>query len=278
MYFLIYPLSLLPLRLLYVLADGIAFLMYRVVGYRRQVVMDNLLRAFPEKSEAERRDIARRFYRNLADSFVETVKCLSASRSFLDRHFRSDYTLLHQLHSEGRKCQLYTGHLFNWEMGNLAFAQNLRQKLLTVYMPVSSKGVDRFFLKLRSRTGAALLAATDLRRALLRYRNEPTILVLVSDQSPAHPDGGYAVPFFSTPTYFLKAPENGARIGNVPVIFLQTRKLRRGYYEARFHLETDAPAALPKGELTARYARFLEGCIREQPELWLWSHRRWKLS
>ena len=277
-YGFLYLLSLLPLRVLFLLSDVAFVVLYYLVGYRKKVVLSNLAIAFPEKTEADRKGIARRFYRNFTDNFIETIKLLSASPAFINRHCTSDYSVFEKLHQQGKKCQVHLGHTFNWEMGNLAVASNVPQKMLTVYMPIENKVFERLFLKLRSATGAALLPATKIRSAILPWRNTPYLLALVSDQSPAEPRNAYWVTYFNRPTAFLRAPENGARVGNLPVVFCFITKKKRGYYELLFDLVEEDPAMLPKGELTKKYAASLEKFIRQHPDTYLWSHRRWKLA
>jgi KDO2-lipid IV(A) lauroyltransferase len=275
-YGLLYALSLLPLRVLYLLSDFFYVLIYYVAGYRKKVVMHNLSIAFPEKTETEKKVIARRFYRNFTDFFVETIKLFSASDQFINTHYVADYSIFNSIEAQGKKCQVHLGHNFNWEMGYLSAISHIRQKALGVYMPLSSKTFDRLFIKLRGRKGGYLLPATNMRRAILPFRNDNYALLLIADQSPAGPEMGIWVNFFNRPTPFLSAPENGARVANLPVLFCHLTKVKRGYYQGHFLLATENPAALPKGELTRMYARFLEEKMKAQPENWLWSHRRWK--
>jgi KDO2-lipid IV(A) lauroyltransferase len=275
-YGLLYLLSLLPLRVLFLFSDFAFFILYYLVGYRKNVVMSNLAIAFPQKPEEERRQIAKEFYKRFTDNFIETIKLLSAGKGYINKHFTGDYSLFRQMNEQGSKSQVHLGHTFNWEFANLAVAANIPQQLLTVYMPIENKIFERFFLKLRTVTGAAMLPATKIRSAILPWRNTLYTLALVADQNPGIPGNAYWVPFFGRPTPFLRAPENGARVGNLPVIFAYFIRKKRGYYEAVFELAETNPASLPKGELTKRYAASLENFIREYPATYLWSHRRWK--
>jgi Kdo2-lipid IVA lauroyltransferase/acyltransferase len=143
-------------------------------------------------------------------------------------------------------------------------------------MPLENKIFDRIFLQFRAKTGSIMLSATDMRNAILPWRGEQYVLGLIADQNPAWPSNAYWINFFGRPTPFLRAPENGARIGNLPVIFSHFTKLKRGYYEGSFIIGEDDPASLEKGELTKKYVRYLEDVITKHPEMWLWSHRRWK--
>ena len=278
-YGLMYAMSLLPMWLLYRFSDGLALLLYGVIRYRRSVVLSNLRIAFPEKTEAGRLRIARKFYRNFTDNFIETLKLLSASRSFLEQRLVLDNPeLLDYYYDQGRKIQLHLGHLFNWEIANVAIPLRTRYTFLVAYMPVENKVFERLFLHLRSRTGSVPLPATRMQRAILPYRNMLYMLALVADQSPGGPENSYWLNFFGRPTPFIRGAERGARIGDIPAVFVRIYQRSRGHY--RVHLTTLAehPGELPEGELTRRYRTMLEAAIRLQPESWLWSHKRWKYS
>ena len=283
MYYLIYGFlylfSLLPMWFLYGLSDGVAFLFYAVIRYRRSVVLSNLRIAFPEKTETERLRIARRFYRNFTDNFIETIKLLSASEAFLQKRLVLDNPeLLDHYYDQGRKLQVHLGHLFNWEVGNVAMASRTRYTWIVAYMPVENKAVERLFLRLRGRTGAVLLPATRMQREILPYRHVQYMLALVADQSPGGPENSYWLNFFGRPTPFVRGPERGARIGDIPVVFVRFYKVKRGHYHVQLTTIADHPRQLPEGELTRRYRALLEDAIRQQPDGWLWSHKRWKFG
>jgi KDO2-lipid IV(A) lauroyltransferase len=273
----LYLLSLLPLRVLYLFSTFAYLVLYYVVSYRRKVVKDNLAIAFPEKTEAERNAIAKAFYKNFADSFIENIKAFSASEAFIRKHFRGDFSVFDSLHQKGvQKIQLHSGHYFNWEYANLSVPLHLVYPFLGVYMPISNKAFDRIFYKLRIKTGAKLLSAINIRAEILPFRKEKYVLGLIADQNPGDPRNAYWVDFFNRPTPFLRAPENGARRGNIPVVFCYFIKEKRGHYKIFFHLAEEMPSTTKVGELTKKYASFLQGSIEQQPENWLWSHRRWK--
>ncbi|HEV8284790.1 MAG TPA: lysophospholipid acyltransferase family protein [Chitinophagaceae bacterium] len=275
-YGLLYTISLLPLRVLYLISDFAYFLLYYIIGYRKQVVFSNLKQAFPEKSEEERKKIAKKFYRNFTDNFIEFIKLISASTDYINKHFYGDYSLLNVLNNQGKRGQILLAHNFNWEWGCLAVASKVKQLFLVVYMPIGSKPIDKLFMKIRSKTGAILLPATDMRNAIIPYRNKLYLLILVADQNPGNPKSALWYNFFGKPTPFVKAPESGARRGNAPVLFTKFIKERRGYYKVFFEMGEENPAALNEGELTRKYVDYLHDFISEYPEMWLWSHRRWK--
>jgi KDO2-lipid IV(A) lauroyltransferase len=277
-YGLLYVISLLPLRVLYLLSDFFYVIIFYIAGYRKKVVMGNLEIAFPDKSQEERHRIAKKFYHNLTDSFIEMIKLVSAGKKFANRHFKADYSVFETLYAQGKKCQVHLGHNFNWEIGNLAIATQIPQKYLVVYMPFGNKAIEKIFYKMRTKTGAILLPATEMRTAILPWRGENYALILVADQSPPFPKNGIWTNFFGRPTPFVRGPENGARIADIPVVFCHFTKKKRGYYEGHFTLACEHPGQLEKGALTKIYARFLEEKMAEQPDIWLWSHKRWKWS
>lgn len=280
MYYLIYGplflLSLLPLRVLYVLSDIISFLLFRVFGYRRNVINGNLLIAFPEKSIEERNSIKRKFHRNFTDSFIETIKCLSASKAFYDKHCKADFSLFDQFASENISCQMHACHQFNWEWINLHWSLHLKQPLVIVYMPITSKPLDRLFYTFRTKYGTHMLSATEARKAFVAWRNKTHALALVADQKPAAPKYAYWLNFFSKPTPFVIGPEKNAIGKKCPVIFGRASKPARGKYEATLVLACKDASLLKPGELTVMYRDFIEEAIRQSPDMYLWSHKRFK--
>lgn len=275
-YGILYCVSLLPIQILYLLSDLAYVGIYHIAGYRKSVVRQNLLIAFPEKTTAERKRIEKRFYKNFIDNFIETLKLLSGGSRFAAKHFRADPALMQQLYTQGRSCQFYLGHNFNWELANIAVSAYSSHTKLMVYLPVKNQMFDRIMLQLRSSSGNKLLPATDMRAAMMPYRRHIYLLALIADQAPGNPNKAYWLNFFGQPTPFVRGPETGATTANLAVLFAQIYKTRRGHYELKYELCTENATTLPKGELTRRYVRYLEKVIREHPEMWLWSHRRWK--
>jgi KDO2-lipid IV(A) lauroyltransferase len=280
MYYLIYgflyAISLLPLKVLYLVSDFFYVLVYYVLGYRKKIVLRNLSIAFPEKSEEEKKEIAKKFYRNFTDTFIETIKFISAGKKFYTKHFTGDMSVLDELYIKGKKCQVHLGHNFNWELANIGVGLNTKYLMLIVYMPINNNAIDRLFKKIRGKWGSELLPATKMSTAMIPYRNQQYLLALVADQNPGNPSKAYWLNFFGRPTPFVKGPEKGARANDTAVVFAHFTKKKRGVYEVHFELATEEPLSMPETELTKIYIHHLESVIRQQPEMWLWSHRRWK--
>jgi len=275
-YGLLWMLSLLPLRVLYLLSDAFYGLVFYVFKYRRDVVMHNLQIAFPEKTELERIVISKKFYHNLIDTFIETIKMISVSDTWLEKRFSANWELINDLKKTGKSVQLQLGHNFNWEWGNAVLTKKINFKMLAVYMPFSNKIFERLFYKLRTRCGAIFLRATSMRVDFLPYRNTQYVLGLVADQNPGHPNSAWWVNFFGKPTPFLKGPAKGAILNDTAVVYAFIHKPRRGYYRAEFFLAEQNPVDCSEQELTKKFVHYMEEIIRSHPDMWLWSHRRWK--
>ena len=274
----LYMVSLLPFFILYVIADFFFLITYYVIGYRREIVMNNLRNSFPEKSKKELRSIARRFYRNFMDNWMETIKLLSVSKKTLNKRIHGNFEIFHQLYKTGKAVQVNLGHFFNWEIMTLHTGINQPYTFLTVYLPLNSKVADRLINYLRARWGNPQLPASEITKSIIPWRNKQFLLALGADQSPPEEDDGYWLYFLNQPAVFLKGPEKFARLLNIPVVMMTTTRPRRGHYHFDYFLLAENPKNLPNGELIRRYVQHLEENIRQEPELYLWSHRRWKYS
>lgn len=284
-YYIIYSIwyvfSLLPLRVLYVLSDGIFLLLYRCVGYRIKVVRKNLSDSFPEKTEQERRQIERGFYHFLCDYFVETLKLMTMSRNQLRRRMVfKGVEAVNEAIEQGQSCAVYLGHYCNWEwVTSLPLWVTPKAQCGQIYHPLENKEMDKLFIDLRERLGGVCIPMTETLRYLVRLRaeNKPTIIGYIADQVPFWRNMHHWRTFLSHPdTPVLSGSENIARRMKNAVFYLDIRRLRRGYYEAEFKPITREPQSLPEFQITDAYFEFLEQSIRRAPEFWLWSHNRWK--
>ena len=266
------------MRILYIISDGFYLIVYYMLGYRKKVVMKNLETAFPEKSNAERVKIAKAFYHNLLDSFIETIKLVSASKRFLEKRVSANFEVLDPLFKTGKSCQVHLGHTFNWEWGHHVLGFHTKYQVLVVYMPLTNAVLEKIMYDLRVRHGNKFISARDMSKSMETFKDTQYLLGLVADQSPGNLNNAYWTNFFDRPTAFVSGPEKGARTGNLPVLFASIVKPKRGYYHSVLELVCEDPSALKEGELTLIYARYMEKVIRTNPEMWLWSHRRWKHS
>lgn len=276
LYALFYLLSLLPMFILYGIADLFYLILFYVVGYRKDVVMNNLRIAFPEKTDAELKGIRRKFFRNFMHTWIETIKFISLSKKGFDRMITADYSVLHELYKKHDRVTMIAGHFMNWELNNFNLPMHQPYPFLAVYMPLSSKPMNDLFLKLRSRLGSNLLRAGEMRTEMMPWRNKRYMIGLGADQTPGNPTSGIWLNFFGRPTPFVTGPEKNARIGKTPVVMSWIVKTGLGRYTMHFELLFEDVADLPPNQIIRTYAKALEGRIRQQPENYLWTHKRWK--
>ena len=273
-----YVITLLPLRVLYLFSDIFFVILYYVIGYRRKVVATNLRNSFPEKSEAERKIIERRFYRHLADLFVETLKATHLSAGQISKRFKvRDWTLAERLCREGKDAVFVCSHYNNWEWLSSAILES-PYKGFTVYKPLKNKYFDRFMTNLRTKYGVFASPMQQILRDLVtfRKRNIRTGTAFIADQTPTLNENVYWTTFLNQDTDFYRGPEKVAIMLDTAVFYLNVIKVKRGYYEVDIKLITEHPRAEAPDFITSRTVGMLEEIIRGKPEYWLWSHRRWK--
>jgi len=282
MYYVVYPLlylaSLLPFFILYAISDFAAFLLGRVIKYRRDIILGNLQIAFPEKTEVERKKIARKFYQYFTDTFIETLKMISISKKTLLKRNTTDYEMLDELVAKGYNINILAGHQFNWEYGSLLYSQHFKIPMVAIYIPISNKIFSRIFFNFRTRYGAIFISAADFKSKMHDVFTKQYIIALGADQNPSDPSNAYWVNFFGRPTPFVTGPEKGAIKNNAAVVYFGFRKIKRGYYHFEAKLLAERGADTKTGELTCLYKDALENAIRTDPPNYLWSHRRFKFE
>lgn len=275
-YFLLYAISLLPSFVLYGISDFAAFVLYRLVGYRKQVVMHNLQICFPELSENERKKIAAKFYRNLTDTFIETIQLLSISEKKFHQMASIDLAEAISIANTGRSVQFMAGHQFNWELANWLIAEKMPIPFVGVYMKIKSQPINKIFYDLRARKGTVLVAATEFRNKMHQLVNTQYSIGLAADQNPGNHSMSNWLYYFGRPTPFISGPDKAAIRNQCAVVFIKMIKLKRGRYRFEACLLAEKGEALQEGELTRRYRDMLEKLIKANPDNYLWSHRRWK--
>lgn len=273
---LLFPLSLLPLPVLYLLSDIGFMVLFYVVRYRRRVVESNLRHAFPDKSLRELRWISRQFYRRFCDQWIETIKLLSIPRQELNRRVTGNWEVFRTLNDAGKNTYALLGHCFNWEWANVACSWNCPQTFAGVYLPVSNRAFDRLMYRIRSRSGSQLISMKAQKSGFEAIRNQIHIVGLIADQNPSVVAQAQWIPYMHRDAPFFKGPEMMARRAKGAVVLTRVTRQRRGYYKIELELLTEDASGMEPGAVTQAYVRFLETCLRAQPENYLWTHRRWK--
>ena len=273
-------LSRLPLWVHYLLSDFLYLIIYKIAGYRVKVVRNNLQTSFPEKSTEELRTIEKKFYRQLCDYFVEMVKTMTISDRQIKKHMVFKGTeLIEQCANDGQSIALYLGHTFNWEwVTSLPLWISDKLHCGQLYHAMENRVVDKLLLHQRQRWGSECIALVDILRKTIEYKRakQVTIIGYLGDQVPHWNNIHHWCWFLNHDTPVMTGAERIAVKNGQAIFFLDVSKKRRGYYEAEFKLITRTPETLKEFEATDIYHQMLEQQIRLQPELWLWSHNRWK--
>jgi KDO2-lipid IV(A) lauroyltransferase len=271
-----YFLALLPFPLFYLFSDGLFLLGYYVIGYRKKVIHRNLSNAFPEKTEAEIRITGRKYFRFMIDVFLETFKLLLMT----ERQIRKRFVFINTdeiKHVVTERSVIFVlGHYGNWEWCGQSFYLKRLTQLGSLYHPLSNGFFEWLMMKLRTRNGVHMLPMSSAIKEMVRRKNQLTATAFIADQTPSNPDGAYWTTFLNQDTPVFIGTEKIARKMNLPVIYVHIERPQRGYYTARFEIITETPADTPEGWISERHTRLLEADIVKRPELWLWSHRRWK--
>jgi KDO2-lipid IV(A) lauroyltransferase len=270
-------LSLLPMKVLYRISDVLFFFVFHVFLYRRTVVKRNMYMSFPHYSNAKIREIEYGFYRHFCDLLVENIKSSNISPQELsERVTLNNFEVLEKLHQSGKSFAGIIGHLGNWEWTILRISQMANFPVSAMYQPSSSKRFDRWMKKNRARFGANLISTQELRSLLHSIDKQPIGIGFLADQGPVNVQNALWMYFMKQVTPVYKGVEKIARNKHLAVLYLHVKKTDRGYYSIDFELITDQPDSLPENEITFTHTKMLESNILEQPEIWLWSHRRWK--
>lgn len=267
-----------PTKATFVLSDLIYLVIYHIAGYRRRVVRKNLTNSFPDKSQDDIIRIEKAYYHHLCDLFLENFFLLHASRQKASKHCKfNNLEIFDKLYAEGKSAILLSGHYGNWEFFAL-IGNQVQHALLGVYKPLSNKNFEVMMNRTRKRFGGILVPMKDTLRAIVdcNKKGQPFLLGLIGDQTPPAKHIQYWTKFLNQDTPVYLGIEKIAQKFDLPVYFSDMKKIRRGYYEVNFELITDKPKSLSEHELTEMHTHRLEKQIKENPEFWLWSHRRWK--
>ena len=275
--------ALLPFWALYRISDVVYLLVYYVFRYRRKIAEKNINESFPEKTEKERRKIVKDFYRQFCDTFIETIKLLHISDEEMKRRM-----VFHNMEAvdssvdKGRSVMVYAGHFGNWEwitsISLWSRHKSDTMQLGQVYRPLTNKWFDELFLKLRSRFNTECYPMKTVLRDLIRVRQSgrASVTGFISDQHPARNDQDDVIMFLNHYTAFITGSEVIAKKMDMDVMMFDMKKIKRGYYECYIREITRTPKEEEQYHITNTYARMLEGYIKEQPAMWLWTHKRWK--
>jgi len=282
--FVLRLLARMPLGVLYLMADVVYVLMFCVVRYRRKLVRKNLVVSFPEKTKHEIRAIERRYYRNFADYMVETIKLLHVSDEQMCRRMRFEgLDIISRYMKDGKSVAAYFSHCFNWEWAP-SITLHLKDEFMSgdvfaqIYRPLRNEGFDALMLKLRGRFGSESIAKRTALRHFVDWKRRGVISVtgFMSDQKPSAGDDVHVVEFLNHPTAVITGTEQLARRLGMAAVYWDIQKVKRGHYVITVRKLADDVSKTAPMAVTDTYFKMLEQTIRRQPEIWLWTHNRWK--
>jgi KDO2-lipid IV(A) lauroyltransferase len=278
-YFLVVPVSALPLWFLYGIGRVFLFFLYYVFGYRKKVVAKNLKRVFPNLSRQELEDLMLRFYKHLADIFAEGVKGYTIAKQNLKRRFLfTNPEVVDALYDQNKSVLLVGAHYNNWEFLVLSLNLHFKHQGTGVGQNISNKSFGAMMKKVRSRFYMEVWTNKNVRTKIEEYQSQNRLFccLLLADQNPSSADKAYWMEFLNQRTPVIFGPEYLAKKYDLPVFYYSVTKQKRGYYAATLVPITLAPSLEPEGDITYRHAKLLEADILAKPEFWLWSHKRWK--
>lgn len=281
-FWLIYPwlwlISKLPFKLLYLFSDWVYLWLYVIFGYRKKVVRYNLNIALPDASEAERTLIEKQFYHHLCDTFVEMIKSISLTKKELNKRYTfTNVDIMQNYENEGRTTMLVMGHYASheWVFALQLFLKNPGH---AIYKKIRNPYFDKMARKIRGKWNTNLVTnkRSRLKVTQMIKDKETTVFGFAADQTPRLPKAHFWPQFLGHEIPFFTGVEQMAKKFNTPVVHLSMRKVKRGYYNGTFHVLADQPNEYPDFDITAAFAKALETQIRDEPQYYLWTHKRFK--
>lgn len=270
-----------PLSVHYRIADYLLYpVIYYVARYRRGITEKNLRLSFPEKSDSERQQIARDFYRQFCYTIVESIYGYRIDEEEMRRRVVFEgMEEVNRLVADAGGGIFMLAHIGNWEW-MASFQQWLSPGVteMNVYRRLKNRAIDRLMLAIRAKRGGVCVEKQRILREMVRYRAEkkPVAVGLLCDQKPRPEVTRTWTMFLNQETGFLDGGEVLGRKFGYPVFYVYIIREQRGIYRTQMKLLAARPEETQEGEITTAYARLLEQNIREQPALWLWTHNRWK--
>ena len=281
-YIFVYPIiwliSMLPFRVLYFISDLFYFIIFHLVGYRKEVVLNNLKLAFPNKSHTELVEIRKKFYKHFVDVFMEMIKSFTVSKEEVyKRYTYPNIDFLKELCKDGKSMILMGSHYANWEW-IMSLDSFVDYKGYAAYTKINNPYFNTKILKSRAKFGTHLLKTSKIIEAM-KYNTKNNIQAaygLLSDQSPQLKKTYYWTSFFGVKVPAHTGAEMLAKRYDMNMVFMNTKKLKRGYYETTFSLITDDANKFPNYELTDLFTKKVEAQVKAQPEYYFWTHKRFK--
>jgi Kdo2-lipid IVA lauroyltransferase/acyltransferase len=272
----------LPFRLKYLFSDVLSPVMNHLVRYRKKVITDNLKKSFPEKNDTQIKSIIKGFYLHLTDLIFEIIKLNTLKEAELFRRVTvSGEEVLTTLADQKKGVVVVMSHSGNWEWTSqrVCFSGRCFEYVGVIAKEVSDPYFDKYFSEIRMKLQkghSEIIPFTQTARYLAAIRHKTSMLITIADQTPHKDQIQYRTEFMNQDSGIFLGPERIAKSLNFAVVFCHVHKNGRGLYHIEYELITDNPKEIKPFEITNSHVKMLEDDIRKQPEIWLWSHRRWK--
>jgi KDO2-lipid IV(A) lauroyltransferase len=271
-----------PFRIKYFLSDILSPAINHLVGYRKKVILNNLKNSFPQMNDTQIKSITNSFYRHLTDLIFEIIKLDSLSETELFRRVAvSGEDILTKLAEQKKGVVMVMSHSGNWEWTSqrVCFSGRCFDYVGVIAKEVSDPYFDQYFTDIRMKLqkgNSEIIPFTQTARYLASIRNKTSMIITIADQTPHKDQIQYRTDFLNQDSGVFLGPERIAKSLNYAVVFCHVTKTGRGFYHIDYELITDAAKEKQPFEITNSHVKMLEDDIRKQPEIWLWSHRRWK--
>ena len=274
-YLILLPISLLPFKVLYFLSDILYLILYYIINYRKEIISKNIDNSFPDLNTKQKTHLIKQFYKHLSDIMVESVKSFTITKKQLYKRFTiTNHEIIDAYAAKNRSVIIVGGHYNNWEMFAQATPLYHKHKCLGIYKELSNKFYNSKMLKSRQQFGFSMYSMNETLKCF--KNNSIKAIFFASDQSPSNYKNVFWTHFLNQDTAVLSGVERLSKLYDYPIFSYHITKSRRGYYKAEYELLIDSPKTFKNGDITRIFTKKIQQMILENPQFWLWSHKRWK--